>query len=103
VPQIIHNVINVTRARFDWNYLSCLLLGHFYLLYYKAFPYNALKTSPDYELCLIMAILLVFQLIVLYYQSKKTSRFFIPKWMIPGYHNYLESVRIGPANSINIG
>jgi hypothetical protein len=90
MPQIIHNAINVTRARacFDWNYLTCLLIGHFYLFYYKAYPYNAMESSPVYMLCSIMVTLIVLQLIILYYQSKKGSRFFLAKWMIPGYHNY---------------
>jgi hypothetical protein len=102
-PQIIHNVINLSRARFDWNYITCLLIGHFYLFYYKGIPYNLMKNSPDYTMCSVMITLIVLQLIILYYQSKKSTRYFLPKWLIPGYHNYHQEVIIGPSRGINIG
>ena len=102
-PQIIHNVINVSKGRFDCSYIACLLNGHFYIFYYKAVPYNYMMNSPDYVLSGVMAGLILLQLIVLYLQSKWTSRFFLPKWMIPGYYNYLQEVRIGPAHTINVG
>lgn len=103
VPQIIHNVINVSKARFDRNYITCLLIGHFYIFYYKAVPYNVLNNAPNYTLSAVMALLIVLQLIVLYFQSKRSSRFFLPKWMIPGYYNYFQQIKLGPAHGINVG
>lgn len=102
-PQIIHNVINVTKGRFDWNYIGCLLIGHFYIFYYKAVPYNIMNNSPDYVLSGLMLGLIALQLLVLYLQSKRSSRFFLPRWMIPGFHNYHQEVRIGPSHNINVG
>lgn len=103
VPQIIHNIINVTKARFDISYLTCLLVGQFYLLYYKGYHDNLAHHAPNYPLCAIMISLIAFQLIIIYFQSKKSSGFFLPRWMIPGYHNYVENTIVSPATSINIG
>ena len=88
IPQILHNIINVNKAKFDLSYLACLLIGHFYLFYYKGYPNNIMANSPNYLFCSIMVGLIALQLLIIYFQSKRSSKFFLPKWLIPGYHNY---------------
>lgn len=88
LPQIIHNILKVGKATFNMGHIFCLLSGHFYLLYYVGYPYNIMTNSPNYVLSSIMITLIVAQIVFIYLQSVRGSRFFLPKWMILGYHNY---------------
>lgn len=90
LPQIIHNILKLSKATFNIGHITCLLSGHIFLLYYEGYPYNIMTNSPNYPLCLIMVMLVTAQILFIYLQSVRGSRFFMPKWMKFNYHDYSE-------------
>lgn len=90
VPQIVHNAIRGGRIDFNKAYMFLMVAVRAAIpLYFKGYAGNFLELRPSYWFCVIYVGLIAAQILVIYFQSVRGSKFFIPKRYLPQQYNYL--------------
>ena len=79
-PQIIFNIYYNNRISLPWSYIILTSIYRLFIpCYFRLNKNNFFLISPDYTFSFFIISLMIFQIYILYYQSIKGSRFFLPK------------------------
>ena len=79
-PQILYNIYYQNKIALPWSYIILTSIYRLFIpCYFRCYKNNFLLISPDYTLTFSLIILMIFQIYILFFQSKKGSRFFLPK------------------------
>ena len=79
-PQILYNIYYQNKIALPWSYIILTSVYRLFIpCYFRCYKNNFLLISPDYTLTFSLIILMIFQIYILFFQSKKGSRFFLPK------------------------
>ena len=79
-PQICYNIYYQNKIALPWSYIILTSIYRLFIpCYFRCYKNNFLLISPDYILTFFIIILMILQIYILYFQSKKGSRFFLPK------------------------
>lgn len=89
LPQVVKNVRQGFGGDdgFDvWYVLGFLCTRAFLTLYKFGCPNNYLKIKPFAWLASLLAVLFILQVTILKLQSMWSARFFVPKFLRPGFY-----------------
>ena len=80
IPQIIENAINKARNAPNLSFATFMMLTQcFFALYIRGCPSNVMQLESNLNWALYFFCYILAQLVILYFQRKFGSRFFIPK------------------------
>lgn len=83
VPQIVSNVIYGASGDFDFkSIVLALSLRPLLPLYIKGYPDNLYQISSSTFFVIGVIALVLFQILILYFQAKRGARFFIPEGLL---------------------
>lgn len=89
VPQIVHNAIKGQKVKFNWQFVFLLgLLRVGVPCYVKSYSYSVFRYTPDPSFAIWYTSFVLFQILILFLQSKVGPRFFIPSIFLPPKFNY---------------
>jgi hypothetical protein len=95
VPQIAHNAIKGQKVKFNWQYL--FLLGFLRIgipIYVKSYDYSVFRYTPDPSFAIWYSVIVLFQILVIFLQSKVGPRFFVPSFLLPPKYNYFVKLNL---------
>lgn len=102
LPQIIHNAYIGGRPRFCPWFNAVISFNQIYVVYLLGCKENIYQLEPRYAELMGVLLTLLFQWIILHLQSTQGGRFFVPNIFIPGYHEYIVTVKRGTAPATDI-
>ncbi len=79
-PQILFNIYYNNRISLPWSYIILISIYRLFIpCYFRINKNNFFLISPDYPFSIFIIFLMLIQIYILYYQSIKGSRFFLPE------------------------
>ena len=99
VPQIIHNVRLGSNPGFNVFYIFGFIGARLLIpIYERLCPDNRFHLSPNITLVVILLSIYLFEVVLLYLQSRLGSRFFVPKRFQPNYFEYKQKIQLNEEN-----
>jgi hypothetical protein len=91
-PQIIFNIYYDNRISLPWSYIILTSIYRLFIpCYFRFNKNNFFLISPDYFFSFFIISLMIFQIFILYCQSIKGSRFFLPKKFRKSYFDFYKN------------
>ncbi len=79
-PQILFNIYYNNRVALPWSYIIFISIYRLFIpCYFRINRNNFFLISPDYPFSIFIIFLMLAQIYILYYQSIKGSRYFLPE------------------------
>ena len=79
-PQILFNIYYNNRVSLPWSYIIFISIYRLFIpCYFRINRNNFFLISPDYPFSIFIIFLMLVQIYILYYQSIKGSRYFLPE------------------------
>ena len=80
MPQILFNIYYNNRVALPWSYIIFISIYRLFVpCYFRINKNNFFLISPDYSFSIFIIFLMLIQILILYYQNIKGSRFFLPE------------------------
>ena len=91
-PQIIFNIYYDNRISLPWSYIILTSIYRLFIpCYFRLNKNNFFLISPDYFFSFFIISLMIFQIFILYCQSIKGSRFFLPNKFRKNYFDFYKN------------
>ena len=91
-PQILFNIYHNNRISLPWSYVILTSIYRLFIpCYFRLNKNNFFLISPDYVFTFFIISLMIFQIYILYCQSIKGSRFFLPKKFRKSYFDFYKN------------
>lgn len=93
--QIVHNSYNVIRKNcFKFHVHVAFILPQFaYVLGFRSLNFSMFQLRQDYKFGIIVISILIAQLMMMYFQKLFGPAFYLPKFLIPNYFNYMRKLK----------